>query len=103
MTKQEIVRLLKRGAILALHGRELPGLLAVAETLRAIDTCVAGVIRVLSLGGLVLVEETTPDGGVLLRRAHSREAADLLVELRLEEYRKLWEGRSCELGGRGPV
>ncbi len=101
MHAREIVDQVESQGILALDGQDLPGLLAAAETIRADDTCVAGLIRVLSLAGYILVVEATPEGDLLVRRLRSREAADRLVELRLAAYQHLWGGLSCRVPPRG--
>jgi len=61
------------------------------------DTLVAGHLRVLDLSGLVLVQEETPDGQLLVRRAESVEAAQALVDERLATYERMWDGCGCKV------
>jgi hypothetical protein len=97
MTGRDIAEEIKSRAIVALDGEELTELLEASETLRADDTCLVGWIRILSLGGNLMVQEETPDGEILLRRAATREVAERFVERRLGEYERLWEGCGCKI------
>ena len=101
MEAHEILEQVESQGIVALDGRDLPGLLAAAETIRADDTCVAGPIRVLSLAGYFLVVEATAEGDLVVRRLRSRAAAERLAELRLSAYQHLWSGLSCRVPPRG--
>lgn len=101
MEARDIVEQVEHQGIVALDGRDLPGLLAASETIRADDTCVAGLIRVLSLAGHYLVVEATPEGDILVRRLRSREAAERLAEHRLAAYQHLWSGLTCQVSSRG--
>ena len=97
MVIAEVVRQIEKQAILALDGSDLPSLLEACETIGVVDTCLAGPIRILSLGGHVLVQEQTPEGEVLLRRSGSRETAEKFVEQRLAVSERMWDGCGCKV------
>ena len=97
MTAVAIVEQLQEQALISIDGRHLPVLLEESDVLRADDTCLAGWIRILSTGPLVVVQEETPDGEILLRRFASREAAERFVEYRLSAYERMWDGCGCKI------
>jgi hypothetical protein len=97
MEAYELIRQFGKLSILALDEGDLAGLLEVADTLRADDTCLAGWIRVLAVGGQILVQEETLDKEILLRRLDSREAAERFVEHRLSTYERMWDGCGCKI------
>jgi hypothetical protein len=75
----------------------LAGLLEAADVLRQDDTCIAGMIRILSVDGVILVQEETPDREVLARGMATREDADAFVNDRLEIYERMWDGCGCKI------
>jgi hypothetical protein len=101
MQISELIERIGRQAVVSLDREELPKLLEGAETIRADDTCLAGWIRVLSIGGQVVVQEQAPDGEVLLRRLTSREDAERFVDRRLSDYERMWEGCGCRIDYHG--
>jgi hypothetical protein len=72
-------------------------LIDAAELLREDDTHLAGWIRVLALGGSILVQEETPKGEVLVRRMPSRDSAERFVDLRMQSYERMWNGCGCKV------
>ncbi len=97
MGVRALIAQIEERAIIALDGEELPELLAAAEVIRADDTCVAGWIRILRINDHFTVQEQTPDGGILVRRLISREAAERFVEDRLNDYERMWDGCGCTI------
>jgi hypothetical protein len=88
---------------LTLRGDELAELMDVAEVLRDADTCLAGRIRVLTLDGVVMVQEQDQDGEILVRRLDTEAAANALVDDRLATYERMWDGCGCTVDyGREP-
>jgi len=83
--------------VLKVTEAELHELLEAAEVLSDRDTLVAGHLRVLDLSGLVLVQEETPEGKLLVRQAESVEAAQALVADRLATYERMWDGCGCKV------
>ena len=76
---------------------ELTAMLEVFETARAVDTGLAGWIRILSVEGERIVQEETQEGQILLRRFGSPEAADAFVDRRLADYDRMWDGCGCKI------
>ena len=97
MEVRELVEQIEQQAIIALDGEVLPDLLEAAEVIRADDTCVAGWIRILRIGGHFIVQEQTPEGEILVRRLNSREIAERFVEGRLSDYERMWDGCGCKI------
>ena len=97
MESRDLIGQIERQEIVSLDPEDLPKLLAVADTIRADDTCLAGWIRILSIEGRLLVQEQTPAGEVLLRKHDSREAAERFVERRLTDYERMWDGCGCKI------
>jgi hypothetical protein len=97
MQKQRWRERLAEGRIVTATQEELLELLEAAEVLSDQDTLVAGHLRVLGLSGLILVQEETPEGQLLVRRAESVEAAQALVADRLATYERMWDGCGCKV------
>jgi hypothetical protein len=76
---------------------ELDRLLASGETLRNDDTSMAGRIRILSLDGLIVVQEQTPGHRFVARSLPSLERAQSFVDERLATYDKIWDGCGCRV------
>lgn len=71
---------------------ELGSLLEQTETLREIDTSIAGRIRILRAGDRILVQERTPKGDHFVRELESEDQAAAFVEARLAAYERMWDG-----------
>jgi uncharacterized protein YicC (UPF0701 family) len=93
----ELMRELSSSGSTAIDRETLAALLEAAEVLRQDDTCIAGMIRILSVDGVILVQEETPDREVLARSMATREAADAFVNDRLEIYERMWDGCGCKI------
>lgn len=93
----ELVQKTANGAVVEIDRDELSVMLEAFETARAVDTGLAGWIRVLSIEGERIVQEETQDGQVLLRRFGSPEAADAFVDRRLADYDRMWDGCGCTI------
>ena len=92
MNGHELVTKLQTQAPIPVDREILVGLLETADVLRQDNTCVAGWIRVLSVDGVILVQEETPDGNALARRMLSIEDANDFVNDRLASYERMWDG-----------
>jgi hypothetical protein len=77
--------------------QQLAMLLETVEIVRDDDTLMAGRIRILALDGVILVQERTPQGEILVRRLDSDEAAHRLVDDRLATYERMWDGCGCKV------
>jgi hypothetical protein len=93
----EVVETLRSQAPFPIDRRALVDLLEAATVVRQEDTCIAGSIRVLSVGGVILVQEQTTDGNALVRRMTTFEDADEFVDRRLAIYERMWDGCGCKI------
>jgi hypothetical protein len=101
MESRDLIDRIEKQAILPLDRGDLPKLLEEADTIRADDTRLAGWIRVLSVDGLIVIQEETPDGEILLRRFDSQASAERFVERRLADYERMWDGCGCRIDYHG--
>jgi hypothetical protein len=97
MDTRDLIEKIQKSVVVSLDPERLPGLLEATETLRADDTRLSGWIRILRLDGQIVLQEETPDGEVLLRGLASREAAEQLVDQRLSDYERMWDGCGCRI------
>lgn len=97
MSTEKLVADLHYRSLIEIDRDTLRSLLDAAQVLREVDTCLAGWIRVLELGGATLVQEETPKGEVLVRRMASRESAERFVDLRMQSYERMWDGCGCKV------
>ena len=97
MTYQDTLKALEHQNILALDSKDLAMLLESTATVREVDTCLSGWIRILESEGTVLVQEETTEGEILVRKVPSIGHADRLVEYRLEAYERMWDGCGCKI------
>jgi hypothetical protein len=97
VNNQELVAKLQSPAPLPIDRETLIEILEAAEVLRQDDTCVAGWIRILSVDGVILVQEETPEGNALARRMPSIEKANDFVSDRLRSYERMWDGCGCKI------
>ena len=97
MNGHELVANLQSQAPIPVDREILVGLLETAEVLRQDNTCIAGWIRILSVDGVILVQEETPDGNALARRMPSIEDANDFVNDRLGSYERMWDGCGCKI------
>ena len=89
---QDLLTRLEATSPLQITEDQLRALLAAAELRREESTGLAGKIRVLGMGGVVLVQERTPDRTILLRRRQDLAAAEGFLEERLRIYDRMWDG-----------
>ncbi len=87
----------RKMALVSIEGVDLQPLLDRCEILRENDTCLSGWIRILQCAELVLVQEQTPQGEVLLRRVGNEDEAITLVDDRLATYERMWDGCGCKI------
>jgi len=97
MNGLELITKLQSQAPIPVDREILVGLLEAAEVLRQDNTFVAGWIRILSVDGVILVQEETPDGNALARRLPSIEDANDFVNDRLASYERMWDGCGCKI------
>jgi hypothetical protein len=97
MTGHEVLEQFERKAIVALAPERLSELLQSVETVREVDTCLSGWLRILSVAGTTLIQEQTPEGELLVRRMPSIEDAERFVERRLATYERMWDGCGCTI------
>jgi hypothetical protein len=84
-------------AVVKIAREDLAAVLELAEVIREEDTTLAGWIRILSLDGHILVQEETPEREILVRKLSSIDAANGLVEGRLADYERMWDGCGCKI------
>lgn len=97
MSTEKLVADLHHSPVVAIDRDTLRELIDAADVLREDDTHLAGWIRVLAVGGSILVQEETPKGELLVRRMASRESADSFVDLRMQSYERMWDGCGCKV------
>ncbi len=93
----EIIDEFKQRAVIPIERAELPRLLDQALVVKEVDTHISGWIRILDLDGIIILEEETTEGEVLLRRFKSVEMAASLIEDRLATYERMWDGCGCRI------
>lgn len=97
MNNHQLIGTLQSRAPIPVDREVLISLLEKAEVLRQDNTCVAGWIRILSVEGVILVQEETPEGHALARRMTSVEEANDFVNDRLGSYERMWDGCGCKI------
>jgi len=93
----ELMREISQKVVAIIDRGDLAALLERAEVVREEDTILAGRIRILSLDEQVLVQEETPDRDVLVRELVSIDEANRLVDSRLADYERMWDGCGCKI------
>jgi len=94
---KEILDEFKQSAVIPIERAELPHLLDQAVVVKEVDTNISGWIRILDLDGIIILEEETTEGEVLLRQFKSVEKAAALIEDRLATYERMWDGCGCRI------
>jgi hypothetical protein len=97
METADIIREVSRNPVVMIDRDGLAAALKRADVIREEDTTLAGWIRILSLDGHVLFQEETPDRDVLVRRLTSIGEAHRLVDRRLADYERMWDGCGCTI------
>jgi len=93
----ELTERLASSPVVEVTELELDRLRASGDAVRDEDTMIAGRIRVLSLDGMIVVQEQTPRGRFLVRLMPSLELAHAFVDRRLATYEKMWDGCGCKV------
>jgi len=88
---------IKNQTVVQICREDLGSLLEAAAVLRSEDTGLSGLCRILSWEGVLLFQEETPRGEVLIREMNSRKAADQLMADRLATYDRMWDGCGCKI------
>jgi hypothetical protein len=76
---------------------DLEKILAEAELVDEIDTRLNKTIRLLRFQNRLLLQEYSFDGDIIVRPMDSPEAADALVQSRLDTYDRMWDGCGCKV------
>lgn len=97
MDASEIIREVSKDVVVKIDRNILMAFLERAEAIREEDTTLAGWIRILSLDGHILVQEETPEREVLVRRLPSIDRANRMVDRRLADYERMWDGCGCKI------
>jgi hypothetical protein len=92
-----ITRELEGRKYLAISAEKLEKILAEADLLDEIDTRLNKTIRLLQYHDRLLLQEYSFDGDIIVRPMESREAADALVQSRLDTYERMWDGCGCKI------
>lgn len=94
---REILGALDSGTYVTVPPRELDELLAESELVSEVDTHINNTIRLLRMGGRLVLQETSFEGEIFLRPMHSKEAADEFIRKRLDTYDRMWDGCGCKI------
>ncbi|MCG6950715.1 MAG: hypothetical protein LJE93_17505 [Acidobacteria bacterium] len=97
MDAGELIQRLKNRTVVEIDRDDLAELVDVFESMRAVDTGLAGWIRILSHDGEIVVQEETPERTILVRRFDSAEQAGAFVDRRLADYDRMWNGCGCKI------
>lgn len=97
METADIICRVSESVVVKIDREELAAVLEMAEVIREENTTLAGCIRILSLDGHILVQEETPEREILVRKLSSIDAAKRLVEGRLADYDRMWDGCGCRI------
>jgi hypothetical protein len=95
---EKILRGTAGGGAVVLTADELSALLAAAKLLREDSTAMAGPLRVLRVGGRILIQEQVPvTKQLVVRELPSMAEADRFVAARLDTYERMWDGCGCKI------
>lgn len=97
MNLEGLVKKLRKQTVQSVKKEDLIDVLSAAEVVAESDTHFSGPIRILSLAGMLIVQEQTPEGEIILRRVPSRREADRFVADRLAAYDRMWDGCGCRI------
>jgi hypothetical protein len=93
----DIIARARRGEIVAMSGDELAELRQRAELIEEKDTYLSDMIRLLRLGDLLLVQETTDKKEIIIRAMPSLDEARAFIDRRMETYERMWDGCGCSV------
>ncbi|MBN1824816.1 MAG: hypothetical protein JW958_01035 [Candidatus Eisenbacteria bacterium] len=93
----EILARLEEESVLEVTLEEWEGFLAEAEKIREEKPILSEAIRVLRIGGRIVVQETSNRKEILLRRFAGVEEADAFVRDRMDTYDRMWDGCGCRV------
>ncbi len=88
----KLLNLLNRRSPVNVTEEQLSVLLGRSHVVREESTGMAGLIRVMTVGDAVLVQEQTPERELLIRRRQDIAAANSFVDERLATYDRMWDG-----------
>lgn len=97
MDAGELIQKLNERGVVEIDRDDLSDIVEVFESMRAVDTGLAGWIRILSHDGEIVVQEETPERKILVRKFDSAEEAGAFVDRRLADYDRMWNGCGCKI------
>jgi hypothetical protein len=96
--RADIIDKLGQKELVVLPRTDFDSLLETFEVVRVEDTLLAGNIYLLRTEvGLAVVEYPTRTTQAVIRPVANREAADSLIDDRLETYDRMWDGCGCRI------
>ena len=97
MDAGELIQTLNERGVVEIDRDDLSEIVELFESMRAVDTGLAGWIRILSHDGEIVVQEETPERAILVRKFDSAEEAGAFVDRRLADYDRMWNGCGCKI------
>ncbi len=92
MISEALLGRLRGASPVQVDAADLEHILETSVLIREENTGIAGMMRVLDLGGEIFVQETTHDGLFLVRPRPGVDEALAFVAGRLLSYEKMWDG-----------
>lgn len=96
MTKN-ILHKLQNIKFLVISITDLKHLLQKAEVLDEADTYISDYIRILRYADLILVQEQSQKGEIVIRKMETVDEAHVFLANRMEIYEKMWDGCGCKV------
>ncbi len=97
MTIQKLAADLRKKAVLSIPPALLDSLRTECELLREENPAVAEPIRLFRCGACFILQETTADGTILVRRFEREEDAGVFISKRIDAYDRIWDGCGCKI------
>jgi hypothetical protein len=97
---QRILDEIRHGKYTLLTPQELDELLTASELLTEVDTHMNKTIRLLKYRDELFLQEYSFDGEIFVRYMKTREAAEALIQKRLDTYERMWDGCGCKINFR---
>lgn len=92
MISEDLRGRLRGASPVRLTSDDLAEIIETAEVVRCEHTGMAGMLRVLDLGGRFFVQEETQDEQILVRPRPGVDEAQAFVDRRLLAYERMWDG-----------
>lgn len=97
MEIKELINRAKKSSYLKISEKELEELLSKSKVVEEKDTLISGKLRLLNYNNILLVQEQSDKGELLLRFMENEKAANKLIDERMEIYDKMWDGCGCRV------